>query len=300
MIIGTDLKKFASNLKPTVSAATVFLWWNVSMLWMTTKAYDNRYWFEEVCFEPETNGFCSNHSLMVRHLDVVHDSQNLRSSVLISSGLLRIRNQRYSATTFYVCDASQCCPLHQKWHDHRYWIEGVSFKSETNGFWNKLVLIVKRLSVVHANQNLGSSVLIWRGLLRMWNQWFLQQPLSHCETSHCCPWQPKTRNIGADLNRAASNLKPTVSATTVLLQWKVLMLSMTYWFEEACFECETNGFCNNHVLIVKRLSVVHDRQSLRSSVLIWKGLLGIRNQKVSATTILVLWKVSVLSMKAEG
>ena len=38
MIIGTDLKRSASNLEPTVSAATILLWWNIWMLSMTAKA----------------------------------------------------------------------------------------------------------------------------------------------------------------------------------------------------------------------------------------------------------------------
>ena len=150
MIIGTDLERSAPNLKPAVSATTNFLWWNVSMSCLTPKAYDNRYWLEEVCFEPETNCFCSNHSLMVRRLNAVHDSQKLESSVLI-----------------------------------------------------------------------------WRGLLRIGNQRFLQQPFYVFETSQCCPLQQKPMMIGTDLQRSASNLKPTVSATTVFLLWNVSMLSMT-------------------------------------------------------------------------
>ena len=51
-----------------------------------------------------------------------------------------------------------------------------------------------------------------------------------CGTSQCCSWQPKPRIIGTDLKRSASNLKPTVSAATIFL-------------------------------IVKRLSVVRDRQN---------------------------------------
>ena len=144
MIVGTALKRSASNLKPAFSATTIFLRWDVSMLCMTTKAYDNRYWFDEVCFESETKGFCINHCF-----------------------------------------------------------------------------IQKRLSVVHKGKSLGSSVLIWKGLLRVWNQRFLQQPFSHCETSQCCPWRPEPRNIGADLKRSASNMKPTFSAATGSLWWNV-------------------------------------------------------------------------------
>ena len=107
-------ERSASKLKPTVSVATIFSWWKVSMLCMTTTAYDNRYWFEEVCFEPGTNGFCSNNSLMVRRLNVVHDSQNVRSSVLIWRHLLRIRNQQFLQRQFDFCVKSQWFPIQPK------------------------------------------------------------------------------------------------------------------------------------------------------------------------------------------
>ena len=77
MIIRTDLKRSASNLQATVYAATIFLRWTFSMLCMTAKSYHNLYLFEKVCFKSETNGFCSNHSLMVKRVNVVHDSRNL-------------------------------------------------------------------------------------------------------------------------------------------------------------------------------------------------------------------------------
>ena len=157
----------------------MFLSWTVSMLCLTIKTYDHRYWFEEVCFEPETNGLCSNHSLMVRRLNAVTDNQNLRSSVLIWKGLLRIRNQR-----------------------------------------------------------------------------FLKQPSHFCETSQCCPLQPKPMMIGTDLKRSASNLKATVSATTIFWLWNVSMLFMTaktyehrYWFKYVCSKTSTNGFCRNRVVL---------------------------------------------------
>ena len=164
MIISTDLKRSASNLKPTYSAATIFVCWNVSMLCMTTKTNDDQYWFKEVFLEPETNGFCSNRSLMVKHLNFVDDNQSLRSSVLIWRGLLWIGNQR---------------------------------------FHNNHSMFVKRLSFVHYSQTLWWSVLIWNGLLQIWSERFLQQQFSDCETSQYCPWQPKPRNIGFDLKRSA-------------------------------------------------------------------------------------------------
>ena len=149
--------------------------------------------------------------------------------------------------------------------DHRYWFEEVCFGSETKDFCSNHFLVVKRLNVVHDTSNLKSSVLIWTNLLLIWNQRFLQQPFSYGEARQCCPWQLKARIIGTDLKRSASNLKPTVSATTLFLLWHMPMLSMTtktkthrYWFEEVCFESETNGSYNNHDMIVKRLNVVHD------------------------------------------
>ena len=57
MIIGTDLKRSVLSVKPTYPAATIFVWWIISMLCMTPKAYEHRYWFEQVFFEPETKIF---------------------------------------------------------------------------------------------------------------------------------------------------------------------------------------------------------------------------------------------------
>ena len=225
MIIGTDLKRSASNLKPTVFATAIILLWNVSVLSMRAKAWDHRYWFEKVSFESETNGFCNNHFLIVERLNVVHDSQSL-----------------------------------------------------------------------------GSSVLIWRGLLQIWNQRFLQQPFSYGETSQCCSWHPKPRIIRTDLKRSASNLKPTVYATTIFWLWNVSALSWAakawyprYWFEEVCFESETNGFCNNHFLILKRLSVVQDCQKPAIIGTDLKRSASNLKSKISATTIFLLWNVSVFS-----
>ena len=239
------------------------------MLSITANAYDDRYWFETVFFESETNNFCNTFFLIVKCLSVVNDNQSIGSSVLIWGGLLWIWNQ---------------------------------------GFCKNHFLIVKHLSVVHDRQSRGSSMMIWRSLLLIWNQRFLQQPFSYCEKSQCFPWsqtsgiictglkrsasnlkptflqhlfsygetsqcgswQPKPWMICTDLKRSASSLKPTVSATTRLSLWNVSMLSMTAraeehlcWFEKFCFDTETNGFCSNRFLMVKHLNVVHVNQSLR-------------------------------------
>ena len=301
--IGTDLKRSASNLKATISTATVFLWWSVSMLFMTTKTYDNLHWFEEVCFESETDGFCSNLFLVVIHLNVVHESQHLGSSVRIRRDLSRNRNLRFLQQLYSYGETSQCCPWqptpwmicndlkrsasnlkptvsattifwfwnvsmlsmsakaydHRYWfersasnlkptvsaatifslwkvsmlcmtttaYDNRYWFEEVCFEPEANGFWSSNSLMVRRLDVVHDGQHLKSSVMIWRGLLRIGNLRFLEQPFYVFEASHCCPIHQKPMMIGTELKRSASNLKPEVSATTVFLLWNVPMLSMT-------------------------------------------------------------------------
>ena len=101
---------FASKLKPPCSATTIVLYWNFSMLCMTTKVYDNRYWFEEVCFEPGTTVFCSIMFLTVKLLNVVQDSKHLRSSVLLCKSQLRLGNHRFLQQPFSDCEASQCCP----------------------------------------------------------------------------------------------------------------------------------------------------------------------------------------------
>ena len=287
MIISTDFKRSASNLKPKCSATTIYVWWPVSMLCMISKTYDNLYWNEEVFFEPETNGFCNNRSLMVKHLNFVHDSQSLRSTVLIWRGLLQIGNQRSPKQQLYVCETSQCF-----WWQPKPMMIGTDLKWPPSNLKRAvsattIFLIVKRLSLVHNSQNPGTSVLIWRGLLQIWTKRFLQQPFSYCETSQCCPWQPKPGIIGTGLKGSASNLKPTISATTIVLLSNVSVLSMTanhkdhlYWFEEICFESETTGFCSNHVLNAHRFNAVHDNKILGSSVMIWRGLLRIWNRCV--------------------
>ena len=264
MIIGTDLKKSASNLKPSFSATTIFWWWDISMWFMTTKALDYLYWFEEVCFESETTSFCNTSFIIVKRLSVVHDSQSIGTPVLIWRGLLQIWNQRFLLQPFSflwnismlsmrakayhnrywfeeVCFSSETNGIRNNhfwlWDvsmlsvsarnlNHRYWFEEVCFECETNGFCNNHFLIAKRLSVVHDNQNLGTSVLIWQGLLLIWNHRYLQHPFSYGETSRCCPWQPKPMIIGTDLGRSASNLKPAASATTF---WSLLRERSLSW-----------------------------------------------------------------------
>ena len=176
MIIGTDLKRSSSNLKQTVSAASDLLWWNISMLLMKAK--------------PKIN------------------STDLKRSALN-------RKQTFSvATTLFLWNVSVLF-ITATTYDDRNWFEVVWFESEASGVCDKHFLIVKRLIIVHDSQNPRTSVMIWTGLLQIWNQRFLQQPFSYCETSQCCPWQPKPRIIGTDLKRSASNLKPTVCAVTI-------------------------------------------------------------------------------------
>ena len=184
------------------------------MLTMTTNTKDHRYWFEKVCFEFETNYICSSRLLMVKRLNVVHDRHSPGWSVLIWRGQLRIWNQRFLQQLFSYGETSQCCSWPPKPLKICTDLKGSSFCSNHS-------LMVKRLNVVRDSQSLRSSVVIWRGLLRIWNQRFLQQPFSYCEASQCFSWQPKPMMIGTDLKRSASNLRP-------------------------------NGFCNNIFLITKR------------------------------------------------
>ena len=155
------------------------------MLFMTAKAWDNRYWFEGIW------------------------------------------NHRFLQQPFSYCQASECFQWRPKDKDHRYWFEEVCFESETTGFCSSHILNARRFNAVHDNNILGSSVLIWRSLLWVWNQCFLQQLFSYGEPCQCCPWRPEPRDIGDDLKRSASSMKPPVSAATVLLWWKDSMLSMT-------------------------------------------------------------------------
>ena len=187
-IICTHLKRSVSKLKPTVSASTILLWWNVSMLSMSAKAYHHRYWFER-------------------------SASNLKPTVS-------------AATIFSWWKVSMLCTTTTA-YDSRYWFEEVCFEPETNSFWSNNSLMVRRLDVVHDSQHLKSSVMIWKGLLRIGNQRFLEQPFYVFEASYCCPIHQKQMMIGAALKRSASNLKPEVSATTVFLLWNVPMLSMT-------------------------------------------------------------------------
>ena len=175
-------------MKPTVSASIVFLWWSVSMLSMPTNALDDLYWFKEVCFEHETNVFCSN--------PFVSWSVSMLSRTI-------------------------------KTYDNLYWFEKVCSESETNGFCSTHILILKRLNVVYDSNNLWSSVLIWKHLLQIWNQRCLQLPDFCGETFECCAWQPKPMITDTDLKNSASNLKPSFSAATILLWWGVSKMSMT-------------------------------------------------------------------------
>ena len=78
------------------------------MLSMTAKAMDDLYWFEEVCFDSETNLFWNNHFLIVKRLNVLHDSQNLETPALILRGLLLIWNQQYLQQPCSYGEASRC------------------------------------------------------------------------------------------------------------------------------------------------------------------------------------------------
>ena len=214
-MISTDLKRSASNLKPMVSATTIFLWWNVSMLRMTTKTYDNLHCLNEMCFEPENTTFRNNHILAVKRVNIVHDNQSLLQSVLIWRVLLRTWNQRFLHQPFSYCETSQCCPWQTKPR-----IIGTDLKRATSNL--KPTASAATISYGKTSQccpwqqtDLRESVLIWKSLLRIWNHRFLQQLFSYCEMSQCCPWQPEPWTICTDLKRSASNLKPTASATTI-------------------------------------------------------------------------------------
>ena len=153
---------------------------------------------------------------MAKRLNVVHGSQSLGSSALISRSLLRIWNQRLLQRPFSYCETSQCCPWEEKPRIIGTDLK-VCFESETKGFRGNHFCIVERLNFVHDSQSIEALVLIWRNLLRIWNQRFLQQPFSCGETSQGCQWQPKPRIICDDLKRSASNQKPKVSSATIFI-----------------------------------------------------------------------------------
>ena len=159
------------------------------MLSMTTNAYDYLYWFEKVGFESETNGFCSSLILNVKRLNVVHFNKSLWSSVLIWTNLLRIWNQRILQQQCSCGETSQCCPWRPK-----PMIIGTKKKFSSNlktTVSAATVILWRTVSkFVHDSQNQGSSVLIWRSLLRIGNQRFPQQPFRVCGTSQCCSWKP--------------------------------------------------------------------------------------------------------------
>ena len=123
---------------------------------------------------------------------------------------------------------------------------------------------------------------------------FLQQPLSYGETYQCYSWQPKPRIIGTDLERSSSDRKQR-------FLWNVSMLSISanaydgrYWFEEFFSNLKPTISATTFFLIVKRLSVVNDNQSLGSSVLIWGGLLWIWNQGFCNNHFLIAKHLSVV------
>ena len=180
-----------------------------------------------MCYESETNGSCSNHLLIVKLLNVRHDSQSQGSSVHIWWSVRRIWIQWFLQQPFSYSELSQCCP-----RQPTHMIIGTDLKRPASNLKPTIsaatiFLKEKHVNVVHDTKSLWSSVLIWRGLLLIWNLQYLQQPFSYGEASQCFPWHPKPRIIGTDLKRSASNLKPTVSATTISWSWSVSVLSMT-------------------------------------------------------------------------
>ena len=225
MVIGTDLKRSASNLKPTFSAATILCFWNVWLLSNTPKTYNDLYWFEEVCFESETNVLCNNNFICLKRLIVVNYDKSLWWSVLIWRGLLRIWNLRFLQQPFSYCETSQGCPWQQKPRIIGTDLKGSASKLKPTVSATTFVLIMKRLSVVHYSQNQRSSVLIWRGLLQIWNQRFLQQLFLNVMRLHVvlgC----RSPGWSVLIGRSASKLKPTFSATTILSLWHVSVLFM--------------------------------------------------------------------------
>ena len=146
---------------------------------MTTNALNDLYWLKKVCFAYENNGFCGNHFLLWNvsmFVMITNAYDSMISCTVLKKSTSNLKPTVSAATIF--------------WFWNRYWFGEVCFESETNGFCSDHFLVVENLNVVHGGQNIGSSVLIWRGLLRIWNQWFLQQRFSYGETSQCCPWQP--------------------------------------------------------------------------------------------------------------
>ena len=215
---------------------------------MTTKNKHHLWWFETVCYESETNGFCRNRFRIVNRLDVVNDNQSLGSSVIIWWSLLLIGNQRFLQQPFHVCETSQCCPLQHETYDDRYWFAEMCFKSGTNCFCDSRFVIVNRFNVVHDSQSIGASVQIRK--------------------------------------RCASNLKATDSARPIFRWWSVSMLSTTTKpiiivtdSKRFASNLKPTVLCNDRFLVVKHLNVVHDSQNLGSSVLIWRGPLRIWNQR---------------------
>ena len=187
---------------------------------MTAKAWDHRYWFEEVCFEWQTNGFYNNHFLIVKRLSVVND---LRTSVLIWRSLLLIWNQQYLQHPFSYGEASRCC----QWKPKPMIIRTDLGKSASNLKLRAsaatifLLWYISMLSMTAKTDNILTDL---KRSLRIWNRRFLQQPFPYGETSQCCPWQPTPWMICTELKRSASNLKPTVSAATNFLRWNVSVM----------------------------------------------------------------------------
>ena len=185
------------------------------MLFMTAKAYDDRYWFEEVCFEFETNGFCNNLFLITKRVNAVHDNDNLYKNCTDLKRSASNLKLTFSATTIFLWWNISMLSMTAKSLYDLYWFEEVCFESENNGFCNNVFLIVERLNVVHDSQSRGRSVLFWRSASNMKPR-VSAALFSYCEASQCCLWQPAPWIICTDLNRFASNMKPTLSAATYL------------------------------------------------------------------------------------
>ena len=146
-------------MEPTVSAATMSCLWNVSMFSMRTKTSDSLYWFEKVGFESATNGFCSNHILILKRLNVVHDDKAYNNRYWLEKSASNLK-PTFSGATIHLWWNISMLSMTAKTNDHLYSFEEVCFESETNGFCYNSFLMVIRLNVVHDSQRLRWSVLI--------------------------------------------------------------------------------------------------------------------------------------------
>ena len=69
---------------------------------------------KKVCLESEINGFCNNHFLMLKRLNVVHNAKHYNNRYWIEEVCFESATNSFLHRPSSCGDKSQCCPRQQK------------------------------------------------------------------------------------------------------------------------------------------------------------------------------------------